>query len=355
MIETTIAAVLGVLATGGIVALIVPRLQHMRGQLILLCITAVAAPVAAVLIAGAVMFSAHDAAVLSIVAGASALASVAVALAISRRITRSVGDFRTAATRIGAGDLSTRLPVQGSNEMRAVASSFNEVVDSLARLIDTRRNLVAWASHDLRMPLASMLAMVEAMQDGIGTSAYLPEMERQVYALSRLVDDLFELSRIETRSLELDVADVPVSELAEACVRSLQPQADALGVHLIVGCDGDGRARCAPDKIERVLMNLLTNALRHTPSDGSVAVHVRRLNGSVTVSVEDTGAGLPEGDLDHVFESFWRADSARAGDAGAGLGLAISRGLVEAHGGRIWAENRGGGGSRFLFTLPVAG
>jgi signal transduction histidine kinase len=355
VIETTIAAVLGVLAAGGVVALALPRLSRLRWQLVVLCVSAVVAPIAAVLVAGAVMFSAHDAAVLALVSGASAVTSAAVAILLSRRIARTVDRVRAASARVSAGDLTARLPVEGPSELAAIAEAFNDVVTSLARLMDTRRNLVAWASHDLRAPLSSLQAMIEATQDGLASSEYLPEMERQVRTLSGLVDDLFELSRIETRSLDLELVVVPVVELAAGCVRSLQAQAEARRVHLEVVSDGERRARCAPDKIERVLMNLLSNALRHTPSDGSVAVSVLGRDGSVVVAVEDTGSGLPAGVRDQAFDSFWRADAARTGsyDTGAGLGLAISRGLIEAHGGRIWAEERDGGGARFVFTLPA--
>jgi len=356
VIETTVVAVLGVLAIGGVVALILPRLPRLRDQIVLLCVSAVVAPVVVVLIAGAVMFNGHDAIVLAIVTGASALAAVAVAFLLSRRVARTVDRVRDAASRVAGGDLSARLPVESPSEMAAIAAAFNDVVASLARLMDTRRNLVAWASHDLRAPLSSLQAMIEATQDGLGSTDYMPEMARQVRTLSLLVDDLFELSRIETRSLDLELVVVPVADLAAGCVRSLQAQAQAARVRLEVSSDGDGRARCAPDKIERVLMNLLSNALRHTPSDGSVAVSILGRNGSVVVAVEDTGSGLTAGARDHAFDSFWRADAARTGsyDAGAGLGLAISRGLVEAHGGRIWAEDREGGGARFVFTLPAA-
>jgi signal transduction histidine kinase len=223
-------------------------------------------------------------------------------------------------------------------------------------LLDTRRNLIAWASHDLRAPLASLQAMVEAMQDGVaGPGDYLEEMRRQVRMLAGLIDDLFELSRIELNALALELIDVPLGPLAAGCVRSLEPTAAARGVKLrVVGADGT-RVRCAPDKVERILMNLLTNALRHTPHDGSVGVRVSSQGAAVHVAVEDTGDGIPPGAADRVFESFWRADRSRtAATGGTGLGLAIARGLVEAQGGRIWAENRPEGGARFVFTLPAA-
>jgi signal transduction histidine kinase len=323
----------------------------------LLAVGAVVLPVTAVILTGLVMLSGHDAHVMAAVAGASAAAAVVIALVCASALATRVRRVRDAASRLAAGELDARVdPPRAPAELREVSRAFNEMASSLQRLLDTRRNLIAWASHDLRAPLASLQAMVEAMQDGVATPVdYLEEMRRQVRMLAGLVDDLFELSRIELNALSLELIDVPVGPLAVGCVRSLEPAATAQGVKLhVVGSDGT-RARCAPDKVERVLMNLLTNALRHTPHDGSVAVRVSSKGSAVMVSVEDTGAGIPTGAAERVFESFWRADRSRTqGAGGTGLGLAIARGLVEAQGGRIWAENRPEGGARFVFTLPAA-
>jgi signal transduction histidine kinase len=214
----------------------------------------------------------------------------------------------------------------------------------LEELFDARRRLVAWASHDLRTPIASLQAMVEAIEDGLATpDDYLPSMREQVRALGMLVDDLFELARIDAGALTLELEDASLAGLVESTVRGLQPQATVRQIKLESRMPGDGlRVRCAPDKVERVLYNLLTNALRHTPSDGSVAVLARPQERDVVVTVEDTGEGLRSGEA-----------APRERD-GAGLGLAIARGLVEAQGGRIWAENRPGGGARISFTLPAA-
>jgi signal transduction histidine kinase len=174
-----------------------------------------------------------------------------------------------------------------------------------------------------------------------------------VRTLSTLVEDLFELARIDAGALSLELRQTSVRGLVESALRLLGPEAAARKVDLVAHLDGEATAEVAPDKVERVLFNLVTNALRHTPSDGSVAVHVERLDDEVLVRVEDTGAGLESEALDRMFERFWRADRARS-EAGLGLGLAIARGLVEAHGGRIWAENRPQGGARISFTLPAA-
>jgi signal transduction histidine kinase len=228
----------------------------------------------------------------------------------------------------------------------------------LERLFDARRELVAHASHDLRTPLSSLQAMLEAIEDGLAApERYLPAIQEQVRHLGRLVDDLFELARIDAGSLTLELREVSLDRVVEGCVRGIEASAAARGVRVASRvAAGVPPVRCSPDQVERVLLNLLTNALRHTPSDGSVAVVVEPEPGGARVSVEDTGEGIAPEAADRVFEPFWRADGARArdGDAGAGLGLAISRGLMEAQGGRIWAEARDGGGARVSFFLPGA-
>ena len=224
----------------------------------------------------------------------------------------------------------------------------------LEQLFDARRELVAWASHDLRTPLANMQAMLEALEDGlVEPDATLPVLREQVEHLSTLVDDLFELARIDAGALTLELCDAELEPVVEACLRGVEADARRRGVDLDASVPKDVRARFAPEKVERVLFNLITNALRHTPSDGSVAVRVEQLGREVQVSVEDTGEGLDEEARQRMFDRFWRGDPARS-VRGAGLGLAIARGIVEAHGGRIWAESPPDGGARVSFTLPGA-
>jgi two-component system phosphate regulon sensor histidine kinase PhoR len=225
---------------------------------------------------------------------------------------------------------------------------------SLEQLFDARRELVAWASHDLRAPIASMQAMLEAIEDRLASAEdFLPTLREQVRTLSTLVEDLFELARIDAGALTLELRRTPVAPLVASALRLLRPEAEARGVALSAEVDEQVEAQLAPDKFERVLFNLVTNALRHTPSDGSVAVRVERRDSDLLLRVEDSGEGLPAEAQARMFERFWRADRARSG-SGAGLGLAIARGLVEAHGGRIWAENRPQGGACVSFTLPAA-
>ena len=171
-----------------------------------------------------------------------------------------------------------------------------------------------------------------------------------------LVDDLFELARIDAGALTLELHDAQLGELVSSCLRALDAEARARNIRLAARLDpADPTVRIAPEKIERVLLNLLTNAVRHTPSDGAVSVVVQPDSDHVVVAVEDTGAGLTPTAARRMFERFWRDDEARTRTTGgAGLGLAIAKGLVQAHGGAMWAENRSSGGARIAFTLPLA-
>jgi signal transduction histidine kinase len=342
-------------AAGLIAALLVRRLPTLRIQLAGLGLLGVALPLAAVLLSGIAMFHMGADVVILAVAAASSAVTVVVAMVVAHSISGSVRELAETSQRFARGDLDARAPERGPRELSQLGASFNRMAQDLEDLFDARRQFVAWASHDLRTPLASLRAMIEAVEDGLAPSDhYLPAMRGQVETLGTLVDDLFELARIDAGALTLELRDAALLPLVESCIRSLEAEARTRQVHL--GATFDGQApvvRCAPDKIERVLLNLLSNALRHTPSDGAVAVRVAPELDGVRVSVEDTGAGLAPEAARRMFDRFWRGDQARS-TAGAGLGLAIARGIVEAHGGRIWAERRDGGGARVSFTLPAA-
>ena len=231
------------------------------------------------------------------------------------------------------------------------------MADSLESLFDARRELVAAASHDLRAPVASIAAMLEAIEDGLANPAeYLAPLQDQARRLTVLVDDLFELARIDAGTLVYEPHEVALAPLVESCVRGFEAEARARNVTLESTVDADvPDARCSSEQVERVLLNLITNALRHTPSDGTVAVSVATASEHARVTVEDTGNGLTPEATRRMFDRFWRDDSARQANGGAGLGLAIARGLVEAQGGTIWAEQRPTGGAKISFTLPLAG
>jgi signal transduction histidine kinase len=345
------------LGAGLAAALVLRRLPTLRLQLAGLGLVAVLLPLAAVLLSGVVMFdSEHDLTILAL-ATASATAALAASLLLGGSILRAIERVRAAAAALARGDLAARAPASGPAELAELADSFNEMAENVEDLFDARRQLVAWASHDLRTPLASMQAMLEALEDGLAEpERYLPAMREQVHTLNLLVEDLFELARIDAGVLTLELRELPLGPLVDSCLRGLEAEAAARHVTLRAEVDGAGvRVLAAPEKVERVLYNLITNALRHTPSDGSLAVVVEPLAAVVRVSVQDTGEGLTAEAVRRMFDRFWRGDRARSRDrGGAGLGLAIARGLVEAHGGRIWAESSPDGGARVSFTLPKA-
>jgi signal transduction histidine kinase len=222
---------------------------------------------------------------------------------------------------------------------------------------EARRQLVAAASHDLRTPLASLRLLVESIDDGVATGEtrdrYLKEIRTHVGVLSDLVDDLFELSRIEAGDISWTMRQVELHDLIDDTVAAMRAPAAERGVSLAAELPASELLASAnAEKVQRVLFNLIQNAIRHTPADGSVTVRAYSAAGGVEVEVADNGEGIPVGDGERVFEAFYRGDAAR-GEDGAGLGLAISRAIVEAHGGKIWFED-GAPGTRVHFTLKSA-
>jgi signal transduction histidine kinase len=354
VIELALIVAASTLAAGLAGALALRLLPSVSARLAGLSLLAVGLPLAAVLLSGVAMFHMGADVVILAVAAASSTVAIATALFVSRSITAPVDRLRAVSGALAGGDLSARAPEQGPTEIAELGAAFNGMAAQLEDLFDARRELVAWASHDLRTPLAAIRAMIEAVEDGIATpDQYIEALAEQTRRLGSLVDDLFELARIDAGVLSLELTEASLGGLIDSCVRGLQAEAGRRNVRLETHLDGAPPVRCAPDKVERVLGNLLTNALRHTPSDGAIAVLVEPASDEVRVSVEDSGEGIAPEALRRVFDRFWRADPARS-PGGSGLGLAIARGLVEAQGGRIWAENRPGGGARISFTLPAA-
>lgn len=221
----------------------------------------------------------------------------------------------------------------------------------------TRRQLVAAVSHDLRTPIASLRLLVEAVDDEIVDEAtrrrYLATMHTHIHSLSAMIDDLFELSRIEAGDIDWSMRQVELAPLVDETVEAMRPEAGAKGVEIRSQLGEELLpARADPEKIQRVLFNLIRNAIRHTPGDGSVTVKGEVARGAVEIEIADTGDGIPAEERERVFDAFFRggADASRHSD-GAGLGLAVSRAIVETHGGRIWlapAER----GTRVRFSLP---
>jgi signal transduction histidine kinase len=222
---------------------------------------------------------------------------------------------------------------------------------------EARRQLVAAASHDLRTPLASLRLLVESIDDGVATGEtrdrYLKEIRTHVAVLSDLIDDLFELSRIEAGDISWTMRQVELNDLIGDTVAAMRAPAAERGVTIAADLPpGAVIAEANAEKVQRVLFNLIQNAIRHTPADGSVTVRARSAGRGAEVEVADSGEGISDADGERVFEAFYRGDAAR-GEDGAGLGLAISRAIVEAHGGKIWLED-GSPGTRVHFTLQGA-
>lgn len=221
----------------------------------------------------------------------------------------------------------------------------------------TRRQLVAAVSHDLRTPLASLRLLVEAVDDEIVDEEtrrrYLATMQTHIRSLSAMIDDLFELSRIEAGDVDWSLRQVELALLVDETVVAMQAEAGARGVEIRSELgEGPLPARADPEKIQRVLFNLIRNAIRHTPADGSVTVRAEAGGEEVEIEIADTGHGIPAAERERVFDAFFRggADASRHSD-GAGLGLAVSRAIVETHGGRIWLAPTERG-TRVRFSLP---
>ncbi|MBN2303402.1 MAG: HAMP domain-containing histidine kinase [Anaerolineae bacterium] len=290
-------------------------------------------------------------------------------LFIANTITERIATLSGAAERLAEGKLDTRLAAQGRDELADLARTFNWMADNLQKIDEqkrmieqTRRTLIAGVSHDLRTPLTSMRVMIEAIADGVVTDQgtvdrYIQTSLTELRHLSRLIDDLFELAKLDAGHLEAQYDQSSLSDLISDVVSSMSPQAAQRSITLqgTVNQDIDP-VYMAPDKIQRVLYNLLDNALRYTPSGGEVTIHACREAQSVRVDVHNSGAAISGTDLPHIFQSFYRGERSRVQDTdghrGTGLGLAIARGFVEAHKGRIWVDSQSDYGTTFSFTLP---
>jgi signal transduction histidine kinase len=356
--QFAVIVALGTLAAGLASTFALRTLPTVRLQLAALALVAVALPLAAVTLGGLVMFHMNDDVKLLGVAAASASTALVAALLLGHSIARRIRSLENAAARLAAGELTARAANDGPREVARLGASFNEMATNIERLFDARRQLVAWASHDLRTPLSAIQAMLEAIEDGVATQEdYFDALREQTATLGALIDDLFELAQIDAGALTLELSETPLGELLTSCVRGLEAEARSRAVRLELAFEEPLPAvHCVPRHVQRVVLNVLTNALRHTPSDGTVFVSARPVGAELEVVVEDTGEGLSEQAEARMFDRFWREDPARVRTGGgrAGLGLAIARGLLEAQGGRIWAENRSAGGARVGFALPIA-
>jgi len=285
---------------------------------------------------------------------------------LSSTLTERIHLLKNAAEQLAQGHLKTRVPIQGRDEVAALAESFNQMAEQLQaadqkqrELESLRRDLIAWVSHDLQTPLTSMRAILEALSDGIveepeTVKRYLNTAQRDVRSLSALIDDLFQMAQLDAGGFPLDRAKASLGDLVSDTLESFTELAKQQEITL----EGNVETDVDPvimdtQAIGRVLNNLISNSLRHTSTRGRVSVWVRRTTQSVEVTVGDTGEGIRTEDIPHIFERFYRGEKSRnRGTGGAGLGLAIARGIIRAHGGDIRVESEPGKGTQFTFHIP---
>ena len=342
------------------------RSRRLARQAVVVVLVAVAGTMLGAVVAAQAMFvSTHDLKALFVILVGAGTVAVLAALHLGEEVDRASRALGDVTRGIGADEIArptvassapeelTRL----ARELDTMSQRLDEARGREQRLEQSRRELIAWVSHDLRTPLAGIRAMVEALNDGVVDDSetverYLTTIQREADRLAGLVDDLFELSRIQAHALRLNFEPIALAELVSDTLADAQVGAERKGVRLQGHVlDDAGVADLSIPEIGRVFRNLLENAIRHTPSGGTITVEVLGRTEAVEVSVADGCGGIPDGDLDRVFELAYSGDAARSPGGGAGLGLAIAKGLVEAHRGEITVRNEARG-CRFVVQLP---
>lgn len=294
----------------------------------------------------------------SLWAAAAVVGALALVLAwiLVRHFTGPLRRLEAAAGRIAQGDLGVRVEERGDDELGRLSQSFNAMAQSLERAEQAKRQLIADVAHELRTPIAVLRAAVEGFEDGIlePNPENLSALKDRLHLTARLIDDLQQLALADAGQLTLRSEKVPLADLIEDIASLIQPQLEDSGISLSIDIPpGLPPVRGDRGRIEQVLLNLFSNALRHTPPGGRITVAILPKGPEVEVIVADTGSGIPPGNEERIFERFYRGPNAPPGVPGSGLGLAVAKAIVEAHRGRIWAENRLEGGAAFHFTLPL--
>jgi signal transduction histidine kinase len=322
---------------------------------------------AATIAAASLMFvSDQDAVMICVITVFAGVVAVRAAQLLGSGVLADIDRVRSGLDAVAAGRRDVRVETGGTDELARLAAAADAMVARLAAeearreaAERARRDLVAAASHDLRTPIASLRLMSDAIWDNLvdehTRQRYHRTMQTNIEALSGLIDDLFELSSLESGEITWSMKHVQLAELIDETVEAMKPQAQAKRVAVRAELHEPlTPTRADPEKLQRVLFNLIQNAIRHTPADGSVTVRAEDSPAGVEIQVADTGGGVDAADQARVFEAFYRAgpDKSRS-TPGAGLGLAISRSIIEAHGGRIWLESEGAG-TQVRLILPLA-
>jgi signal transduction histidine kinase len=345
------------------------RLRSIRQKMLLAYGLGVAISIVNIYVTSQMMFlSQHDFVLLSLLLIFAGILAISFGYLLAVRMTHSLSMLRRGVQEIARGNLAERVRLTESDELSEVADAFNRMADELQTAFErqremeqARRSLIAAVSHDLRTPLSSIGAMVEALADDVVTDRatvrrYYGNVQSQIQNLSNLIDDLFELSQLETGRLQLRLEAVDVNDIVSDTVQTMQAQAVAKGVSLEATFGEEVPVIQAESaKLQRVLYNLTQNAIRHTPAHGSITLATRAGPEGVEIEVADTGEGIRPEDLPYLFERFYRGEKSRSRQTGgAGLGLAIVKGIVEAHQGRIWVESQQGQGACFHLVLPAS-
>lgn len=286
--------------------------------------------------------------------------AILISLLISRGVVASIRVMTNASQRIAEGHYGERVQTAGEDELGQLALSFNQMAENLEQVETMRRQLIGDVSHELRTPLTAIKGSMEGLMDGVfpASEETYQQIHQEAGRLARLVDDLQELSRVEAGAYPLDKKPVEIPNLVKIVIKRLTNQAAGKGIDLKTDItENIPPVMADQDRITQVLTNLVNNAIQYTPEGGWITISASQFADEVQVSVADSGIGIPKEHLPHLFTRFYRVDKSRSRQSGggSGIGLTISRHLIEAHGGRIWVESNGEGqGSTFSFTLKIA-
>ncbi len=311
----------------------------------------------------------HDLALGSLLLLFAGAISIAFGFFISSTITQALNNLVEGTSQLSQGDFSARVAIKGNDEIAQLSKAFNEMSARLEEaaaneraLDETRRNLVAWASHDLRTPLTSSRVMITALADGVVTdqetvSRYLTQSQNEITRMSKLLDDLFELAQLDAGYEKLDFEWLALSDLVSDTIESFAARAQTKEVTLNGYVDPQvDLVWAAPEKLSRILDNLISNALRYSPKGGAIRLSAENQGDTTTITVKNSGSEINAKDLPFIFDRFYRGEKSRVRDqsesGGVGLGLVIAKGLVEAHGGKIWVKSEAKKGTSFSFSLP---
>jgi signal transduction histidine kinase len=291
--------------------------------------------------------------------GIALVIGLIIPLIIYGGITKDIGSIKRGIKHIAEGDFSYKIPIDSKDELGMLAESFNTMASRLKELDDMKSEFISIVSHELKTPLTSMKEAANLLLEGIGgelqgkQKRLITIMDQGINRLLQITNELLDMSRLESGTLQLNMESHDMNKIISAFISEIKPYADNKGVRLNVGyCEGPCSVRVDKNKILQVLTNLTHNAIKYSNEGGFIALRLNQNNGRIVVEIEDHGKGIPEEDIPLIFEKFYQSKTTR-GHSGIGLGLAIAKSIVEAHGGTIHAQSTVGKGSVFSFSLPV--